>query len=88
MIDEYSAKRLVFFPAKNSHYYNYTTDSKFKILIFKNKIILEQKRLKKFEKVLISEDKNLIKRWLKINNYIIKNNSNPNFKLYYCIQVI
>ena len=54
----------------------------------KNKIILEEKKLKKFEKVLISKEKNLTKRWLKVNNHIIKKNSNPNFKLYYCIHVI
>jgi len=88
MIDEYSGKKLVSFPTKNSHYYNYTTDDKFKIVIFKNKIILEEKKLKKFEKVLISKEKNLTKRWLKVNNHIIKKNSNPNFKLYYCIHVI
>tara|TARA_B100001769_G_C21971539_1_gene522595 strand:+ start:671 stop:937 length:267 start_codon:yes stop_codon:yes gene_type:complete len=88
MIDEYSAKILVSFPTKKSYYFNYTIDNKFKILIFKDKILIQEKEKVKYKTVLISNKKKLIDRWLEINNFILKKKSNPNFKLYYCVQVI
>lgn len=87
--NHYIKKYLSCFKKKNKFYYNYTMDKRFKFKIFKNKLVLYER--KKFifffyKKIYSSTIKNICERWKEINKIITKKNSKVNFLLFYSIQ--
>lgn len=83
-------KYLNLFLKNNILYYNYSLDKKFKFQIYKNKIILFEKKslfiFYIYSKIYISTKKNIQKRWEDINKVILKKKGNVNFLLFYSIK--
>jgi hypothetical protein len=86
----YLERYLSLFKKKNKFYYNYSIDKRFKFKIYKNKLVLLEKKVFIFfnfyKKIYSSKDKNICERWKKINKIIIKKNRKVNFLLFYSIQ--
>jgi hypothetical protein len=81
---------LSLFKKKNLFYYNYTLDKKFKFKIYKDKLILLEKKkffiFDLYQEIYSSKKKNIQERWKVINKIILKKNSNINFLLYNSIK--
>ncbi len=88
MIKKSNEKELLNFTDKKTYYYNYSIDLNYKILIYKNKILLHKYDhvSKKFSQCFYSDDKIITNRWKIINNYILRRKGNPNFKYYYSVK--
>ena len=85
----YAKKYISLFKKKNNFYYNYTVDKRFKFKIFKNKLVLfERKKFIFFfyKKIYSSINKSICERWKEINKIIKTKNSKVNFLLFYSIQ--
>lgn len=78
------------FKKEDKFYYNYTIDKRFKFKIYKNiLVLLERKKFIFFyfyKKIYSSKNKNICERWKEINKIIIKRNRKVNFLLFYSIQ--
>lgn len=75
---------------KNQYYYNYTLDLKFKFKIYKNYLILFEKKkyfiFTFYKKIYYSKNKIIQQRWEDVNNIISRKNGNINFLLFHSIQ--
>jgi hypothetical protein len=83
-------KYLNLFLKKNIFYYNYTLDKRFKFKIYINKIILLEKKsffiFYKYNKIYLSQKKNIQERWKEVNKIILRKSGNVNFLFFYSIK--
>ncbi len=88
MINKHLSKYLYNFPKSGTFYINYSSDKKFKFIIYKNKIILQKLTNNTYTDFFLTKLKTRTGRWKEIKKIVNKHNSDTIFLNYYSIQVI